>query len=102
MYIVIERDRKFNNEIKGVDFISEMTNGLNEMWITSCGLNVIDLDDLKPLLFENHRDAVKYKNAAQLESNKDWNENRHVFRRFGDNKPRWSIEEFKGIKELLK
>jgi hypothetical protein len=93
-YVVVERKRK----IDGFEFINSDTKDLGEIWITSCPYKINDdsRESLSPLFFEKRSDAVKYKDVQQSQSDKDWRENSYIYKRYGDSKPKWKIEEYKG------
>jgi hypothetical protein len=93
-YIVVERNRKFNS----FDLINEDTTGLDDIWETHIPykLNVEERSRIKPLIFDNRSDAVKYKDKHQSDWNRDWRENDYIYKRYGDSKPKWKIEEYTG------
>ena len=93
-YIVIERNRKWDS----FDFINDDTRDLGDIWHTHCPYKLSDdkKDGLKPMLFENRQDAVRYKNTQQSMSNGDWMENSHIHKMYGDSKPKWKVEEYSG------
>ena len=93
-YIVIERSRC----VKSFDFINKDTKDLGDIWHTHCPYTLSEnkKGDLKPLLFESRRDAVKFKNTIQFISNEDWVENGHVHKVYGDSKPKWKVEIYGG------
>jgi hypothetical protein len=93
-YVIVERYRKRD----GFDFINEDTNGITEIWETMVPFNLKEEDKgrLKPKVFDNRSEAVKYKDTRQSQSNADWSENDYIYKRYGDSKPKWKVEEYFG------
>lgn len=93
-YIVVERNRKWDS----FDLINEDTTGLDDVWETHIPykLDVEQRDRIKPLIFDDRSEAVKYKNKHQSDWNRDWRENDYIYKRYGDSKPKWKVEEYMG------
>jgi len=93
-YIVVERNRKWDS----FDLINEDTNGLGEIWESHIPykLNIEERDRIKPLIFDNRSEAVKYKDKIQSDHNRGWLENSHIYKMYGDSKPKWKVEEYTG------
>ena len=93
-YIVVERNRKWDS----FDFLNEDTTGLNEIWETHCPykLSEEEKNGLRPLIFDNRGEAVKYKDKIQSDYNRNWMENSYVYKMYGDSKPKWKVEEYTG------
>ena len=93
-YIVIERNRKRDS----FDLINEDTDGLDNIWESHIPykLNEDEKPNVRPLIFDNRSEAVKYKNKAQSDRDRDWRENDYIYKSFGDLKPKWKIEEYTG------
>jgi len=97
-YIVIERNRKQDS----FDLVNQDTSGLDDIWETHIpyDLNVDERTNIRPLIFDKRFEAVKYKNKIQLDHNRNWEENKWNYKMYGDSKPKWKVEEYKG--ELFK
>jgi len=93
-YVVVERNRKFNS----FDFINEGTKDLGEIWETHCPYSISESEKmgLKPLIFDNRAEAIKYKNKIQSDHNRAWTENSFIYKMYGDSKPKWKVEEYYG------
>ena len=93
-YIVVERNRKFDS----FDLINEDTDGLDTIWESHIPyhLNEDEKPRVRPLIFDNRSDAVRYKNKAQSDWDREWWENDYIYKRFGDLKPKWKVEEYTG------
>lgn len=93
-YIVIERNRNWDS----FDFINESTTNLGDIWHTHCPYKLEDDKKvgLKPLIFDNRNDAVRYKDTQQASANNDWLENGHIHKIYGQSKPKWKVEIYSG------
>jgi len=93
-YIIVERNRRWN----AFDFLNESTKGLDEIWETHCPykVNEDEKSNLKPLIFDNRSEAIKYKDKIQSDYNRDWSENGYIHKMYGDSKPKWKVEEYFG------
>lgn len=93
-YVIVERNRKWNS----FDFVNDTTKGLDEIWETHCPykLSEDEKSRLKPLIFDSRAEAVKYKNKLQSDHNRGWTENSHIYKMYGDSKPKWKVEEYFG------
>jgi len=93
-YIVVERTRSWDS----FNLVNEDTTALNDIWETHVPYK-LDEDkksNIKPLIFDNRPDALKYKNKHQSDSDRDWRENDWIYRRYGDSKPKWKVEVYSG------
>lgn len=93
-YIVVERKSRW----KTFDFINDDTTGLDDIWHTSCPykINEDEKDRLRPLIFDNRSEAVKYKDTQQSYSDYDWGNNGYYYKMHGKSKPKWKVEEYNG------
>tara|TARA_B100000963_G_scaffold361470_1_gene397062 strand:- start:3115 stop:3417 length:303 start_codon:yes stop_codon:yes gene_type:complete len=93
-YIVTERCRKN----KSFAFVNEDTKNLENIWITECPYNlpIEKQSELRPLIFQNRQDALKYKQRQQVLANDDWYELQYTYKMYGDSKPKWVVESYKG------
>jgi hypothetical protein len=93
-YVVVERNRKFNT----FNFINEGTTDLSEIWETHCPYSISENEkmSLKPLIFDNRTEAIKYKNKIQSDHNRGWAENGYIYKMYGDSKSKWRVEEYYG------
>lgn len=91
-YVIVERNRKWNS----FDFVNESTIGLDEIWETHCPYKISEDEKsrLKPLIFDNRTEAIKYKNKLQSDHNRGRMGNRFLM--WGDSKPKWKVEEYFG------
>lgn len=93
-YVIVERKRKWNS----FDFVNESTIGLDEIWETHCPYKISEDEKsiLKPLIFDNRTEAIKYKNKLQSDHNRGWMDSSRIYKMYGDSKPKWKVEEYFG------
>jgi hypothetical protein len=89
-YVVVERQSRIGVCL----YVSDYTEGLADLAYGSAPYNCTE--ELNPKVFEKRDEAMKYKTEMQKQSDKDWSENSHIYKPYGDKKCKWKIEEYTG------
>jgi len=83
---------------KVTKFVSDSTTGLEDIWHTNWPNEKELNEEYRPKVFEDLTEAKRYLKEIKRLASRDWSESRHIYQRYGYNKPEWDIYEFQELK----
>lgn len=95
-YIVVEKTHKPGY----ISVLNTETTSPEDPWYNMASISSpLNMEQLKEkvLIFETKKEAEEYKKVSQKMYNKQWEKWGQLFKKMGNNKPKWVVEEFSNI-----
>ena len=95
-YIVVEKTHKPGY----ISVLNTDTTSPEDPWYNMASISSpLNMEQLKEkvLTFETKKEAEEYKKSSQKMYNKQWEKWGQLFKKMGNNKPKWVVEEFNNI-----